>query len=288
MGALPFEIIGLLRPPFTFDTIRNNYPGCLQRAAHWQTQRKLATQSYVANPLYTETCSTSCQRIFPLSWTPRAADSRLFLESGLATSFCECKPPALKRILALAVVALSCFSSSVATHADVLPVDFFQSTHLIGGKQGSSLSDLAKSLSNGGYETAEGSNVRLDKWYAARSVDIRLDFITQISPRLGVLWGFSTGERGEKYTIDPSFKYGFLAVYPISKGSKFSFSATTTIGGRFRERSCTADYGDIGGVQQVNCRMAATEMDPAQTLNHLVNQEPSNRNQVSLQYTINF
>jgi hypothetical protein len=169
-----------------------------------------------------------------------------------------------------------------------MPVDFFQATHLIGASQGSSLSDLAKSLGNGGLETSGGSQVRFDKWYAAEWVDIRLDFMTKISPRFGVLWGFSTGERGEKYTIDPSFKLGFLAVYPMSKRSKLSFSATTVIGGRFQERSCSADYGDIGGVQAVNCRMAATELEPAQTLSYLVNQDPSNRNQLSLLYTINF
>jgi hypothetical protein len=210
------------------------------------------------------------------------------MESSLAISICECTPVVPKRFLAFVLVALSVFSFSGATHADVAAISFFQTTHLIGASQGSSLSDLARSLGDGGYETSGGSKVKLDKWYATTWVDIRLDFMTQISPRWGALWGFSTGERGEKYTIDPSFKVGFLAVYTMSKASKLSFSATTIIGGRFQERSCTADYGDIGGVQEVNCRLAATEMDPAQTLNHLVNQDPSNRNQVTLQYTINF
>lgn len=200
----------------------------------------------------------------------------------------QCSPLVSKRTLAFAWLAFPGFLLSGATHADVLTHDFFQATHLIGASQGSSQSDLAKTLGNSGFETSGGSKVRLDKWYATEWVDIRLDFMTQISPRLGLLWGFSKGERGDKYTIAPSFKFGFLAVYPMSKAAKLSFSATTIIGGRFRERSCTADYGDIGGVQEVNCRMAATELDPAQTLNYLVNQNPSNRTQVSLQYTIYF
>jgi hypothetical protein len=210
------------------------------------------------------------------------------MESSLVTCFGEHTLPVPKRLLALAWLALSGIFFPSATHADVLSVDFFRATHLTGASQGSSLSDLAKTLGNGGFETSAGSKVRLDKWYAAEWVDIRIDFMTQISPRFGVLWGISTGERGEKYTIDPSFKLGFLAVYPMSKASKLSFSVTTILGGRFQERSCTADYGDIGGVQAVNCRMAATELEPVQTLDYLVNQDPSNKNQLSLQYTINF
>jgi len=210
------------------------------------------------------------------------------MERSLAISINDSAPLVPKRIWALALVATTCLSFSGAARADVASFDFFQATHLIGASQGSSLSDLARSLGDSGFETSGGSKVRLDKWYSPAWVDIRLDFMTQISPRWGVLWGFSTGERGDKYTIDPSFKVGFLAVYPMSKASKLSFSATTIIGGHFQERSCTADYGDIGGVQEVNCRMAATEMDPAQTVHHLVNQDPSNKNQFSLQYTINF
>lgn len=206
----------------------------------------------------------------------------------MATVTCECLTLRLKRPLALAVVAFAFFSASSTTHADVLPFDFVRATHLIGASQGSTLSDLAKTLSFGGFETSGGNKVRLDKWYAANWVDARLDFMTQITPRLGVLWGFSTGERAEKYTIDPSFKYGFLAVYPLSKTSKLSFTATTIIGGRLNEHSCTADYGAIGGVQEVNCRLAASEIDPAETLNYLLKKDPANKNQVTLTYTINF
>lgn len=193
-----------------------------------------------------------------------------------------------KRILALAAMVFSVYSNSGATHANVLPVGFFQATHFIGASKGTSLSDLARNLGTSGFETSEGNMVRFDKWYSTNWVDISLDLMTQISPRWGVLWSFNTGERGEKYSIDPSFKLGLLAVYPMSKASKLSFSVTTIIGGRFKERSCTADYGDIGGVQEVNCRMAATELDPAQTLSYLINQDPSRRNQISLQYTLNF
>lgn len=204
------------------------------------------------------------------------------------SSISDLTPRVPKRMLALAALAFSVCSYSGATHAKVFPFDFFQATHFIGVSKGTSLSDLAKNLGNSGFETSEGNMVRFDKWYSTNWVDVRLDLMTQISPRWGVLWGFNTGERGKKYSIDPSFKLGLLAVYPMSKASKLSFSVTTIIGGRFQERSCTADYGDIGGVQEVNCRMAATELDPAQTLGYLINQDPSRRNEISLQYTLNF
>ncbi len=34
-----------------------------------------------------------------------------------------------------------------------------------------------------------------------------------------------------------------------------------------------ADYGDIGGVQRVNCRLAATELEPKETLKYLLMKE---------------
>lgn len=211
--------------------------------------------------------------------------TRAVLESKLAF---EIVPFVPHRTLVSVAVALGCLSLSGAAIADGLSFDLFKATHLIGVSQDSSLSNLAKTLGSGGFETSGGSKVNFAKWYSAAWVDTRLDFMTQVTPHWGVLWGLSTGEQGEKYTIEPSFKVGFLSVYPVSKSSKWSFSATTIIGGRFQERSCTADYGDIGGTQEVNCRMAATEMEPAQTLAYLTSRDPANKYYVSVQYTLSF
>ena len=49
------------------------------------------------------------------------------------------------------------------------------------------------------------------------------------------------------------------------------------MGGRFKEHSCTADYADLGGLEQVNCRLAATELAPEETLKYLVNDLPPER-----------
>jgi hypothetical protein len=49
-----------------------------------------------------------------------------------------------------------------------------------------------------------------------------------------------------------------------------------------------ADYGDIGGVQSVNCRLAASELPPQETLKHLFNQAPHDRVTLNFRYSINF
>jgi len=57
---------------------------------------------------------------------------------------------------------------------------------------------------------------------------------------------------------------------------------TTRIGGHLRERACTADYGEIGGVQRVNCRLAATPLEPRETLQYLWDERPGDRLQASV------
>jgi hypothetical protein len=49
-----------------------------------------------------------------------------------------------------------------------------------------------------------------------------------------------------------------------------------------------ADFGDVGGVEQVNCRLAATEMAPAETLKYLVNELPPERHDVQIRYHFYF
>ena len=161
-------------------------------------------------------------------------------------------------------------------------------THWVEFTQGSELSKLVAGFRSGGFESAGGQWVGFDKWYRPKMVDTRLTWMTQLSPEFGVLWGASTGERAEKYTIAPSLKLGF--VYQIKAGprSHLSIRATSVIGGRLQERACTADYGEIGGVQQVHCRLAATELAPDQTLKYLINALPPDRHQAQIRYTYLF
>lgn len=161
------------------------------------------------------------------------------------------------------------------------------SLSLIGLYQGSDLSELARGLSNGGYELQDGTWVSFEKWYRTDWPDLHADFLLQLEPDAGLIFGLGTGERGQKYRIDPSAKLGLATQIHPRPNSTLSLTATTTFGGSFTEFPCVADYGDIGGTQQVNCRLAAGELPPDETLQYLVKADPS-RLHVALSYHASF
>ncbi len=159
-------------------------------------------------------------------------------------------------------------------------------TSLVDIHQGSPLSDRARGLGNGGYELQSGSWVSFNHWYSANWIDMHVDLLTQITDDTDILWGFGTGEEGEKYRIQPSFKFGFLTQTHPSANSILSFSLTSTIGGGLAEKPCQADYGDFG-TYAVNCRLAAGELSPEQTLKYLVNVRPESMH-LWLNYRVTF
>ena len=165
---------------------------------------------------------------------------------------------------------------------------FLTNTYLIDIGQGSQLSQVMRASQTGGFETATGNWVSFKGWYSTKWTDSRLAMMTQLTPWLGLIWGASTGEFGEKYTIDPSVQVGLVARYDFAKNSSLSFKATTILGGSLREKSCIADYGEIGGQQKVNCRLAATPLAPTDTLRYLYNMRPLNSYFLSLQYSLSF
>jgi hypothetical protein len=143
-------------------------------------------------------------------------------------------------------------------------------------------------LAGGGFETAGGAWIGFDRWYSSRWQDARFSWMTQLSPNLGVIWGFSTGERGEKYEIEPSLKLGLAVHAPVTRTTSVSLRATRIVGGRLRERACLANYGAIGGVQSVNCRLAASVLPPDQTLSYLFNEKPYQKDLFFLQFAWSF
>lgn len=165
---------------------------------------------------------------------------------------------------------------------------FFDATYFVELQQGSELSRLASGLRGGGYELSGGASVKFNSWYKADWVDTRLGWMTLLTPDVGLTFGFSTGERGEKYEIQPSLRLGLLAQRSIGKGTLLSFRASTTVGGQLRERTCTADYGAIGGMQKVNCRLAASTLAPEDTLQYLMNRQPHDRHQIAVMLTRRF
>lgn len=163
--------------------------------------------------------------------------------------------------------------------------NFFNATHLIDIKQGSELSGKVSDSSAGGFETAQGNFVSFKQWYQTNWTDTKTVWITEVNPNLGVIWGFSTGEKAEKYAISRSMTIGFAFSTQLDKTSFLSIRGTTILGGNLKEKSCTADYGDIGGIQEVNCRLAASPLPPSETLTHLFNDKPLNKDIFFIRYT---
>lgn len=184
-----------------------------------------------------------------------------------------------KLIIAAAVMA-ACSSA----HA----YDFFDNTFLVEVKQGSLLSDKASNLGDGGYDSSGGNKIAFKDWYSTKWTDASITFVTRVNNSTGILWGFSTGEHGKKYDISPSFKLGAIHISQLTKSSTLTIRGSYIFGGNLKEKSCTADYGDVGGVQQVNCRLAASELAPADTLQYMINERPRDYRVLSVQYSLTF
>jgi len=161
-------------------------------------------------------------------------------------------------------------------------------SQLIVLQQGTGQSRKVRGLSRQQFELADGLPADVRGWFSASWTDTELSFLTPLRRDTGIVWGFSTGERGPKYRIDPSVHLGFRYLNTMGPRTWWSFQLTTWLGGRLRERSCTADYGEIGGVQEVNCRLAASELPPAETLAYLINERPDNRTRITWRFSHDF
>jgi len=191
------------------------------------------------------------------------------------------QPPCLAMSLITSLSLVSILPPACAS-------EFLDRTYLIDLGQGSQLSQIMRAAQNGSFETSNGSLVSFKDWYSTSWTDARFAVLTQLEPWLGIVWGASTGEYGQKYAIDPSLKIGVVVRSEIDKTSSISFKATTIIGGSLREKSCIADYGEIGGIQKVNCRLAASSLAPNDTLQYLYNMSPINTYFFSIEYRLLF
>lgn len=165
--------------------------------------------------------------------------------------------------------------------------NFWEDTVLAGiYRSGNSRS--VQSISWGATRLSNGSQVPLRQWYSAGMQDWHVTMLTAVNKNFGLLWGFGIGEAGEKYRIDPSLTLGFIYTYEPGPSSTLSFRLSTVLGGRLTERPCVANYGAIGGVQTVNCRLAASPMRPADTLRHLIDNEPYEQIRLNVVYKFRF
>ncbi len=161
-------------------------------------------------------------------------------------------------------------------------------TFLLDARTGSSRSALARELSQGGFELSDGTPIDFASWYSPRIPEMNLTLLTALTPSFGVIWGISTGERGEKYRIDPGLWLGFVYRYDITPQSTLSLSASTLIGGDFREKTCQAFYAITAQEETVNCRLAASVLPPAQTLQFLKRRSGLRETRATLRYEYRF
>ncbi len=196
--------------------------------------------------------------------------------------------PILRAICKHVPHLIFCSAASLLFPSDLPAQSFTETTHLVDIRAGSDLTEKVRKISYGGYELSDGTPVSFRQWYTSYWTDLSLTWMTEINTNFGVYWGLSTGESGPKYRIQPGLKIGFLLQSEITRSGTISLSATTVLAGMLTEETCIADYGAIGGVQTVNCRLAASTLPPAETLQHLFNDPPSDRIEMVLRYQLKF
>ena len=168
-----------------------------------------------------------------------------------------------------------------------LPVHAME-MHLIDVRQGSELSDKVRDFRKISYESADGGIISMAPLYKTSWTDMRVTWMTPLHDSLGLIWGLSTGERGLKYQIEPGITLGFTGFYTLDKNTTLQWRIQGVIGGQLKERSCQADYGDIAGIQQVNCRLAASLLAPEDTLQYLEHRRPLRDNFIMIRYQKRF
>ena len=151
---------------------------------------------------------------------------------------------------------------------------FFEDTGLLHIRQGGLLTNMARRLGDATIESSAGEKIPLWKMYEAKWTDFRVLWMTQAGPNTGIIWGASTGEKALRYEIEPSLVIGGFHRIELGKGASLSLSGTAVVGGWLKEKPCVGDYGEIGGVQKVNCRLAASELAPSETLKYLAKEPP--------------
>ena len=149
-------------------------------------------------------------------------------------------------------------------------------------------SETVRHAARQGYELSNGQMVDLSRWYSPRFPNLSTMFETQINSDFSLIWGASLGESGEKYRLGPSGTIGFALRRPMGKHATLNFEVVAQTGGALSEGLCIADYGAIGGVQPVNCRLAASTMSPKKTLEYRWDDPAMTVARVQLSYVLKF
>ena len=181
-----------------------------------------------------------------------------------------------------------CLLGLLVTAGQTLAQDLSEVSRILSVQDDSGFSRLMAETSTKGYLLSDGTPVRFAPWYAAGWRELRVTTVTELGPQLGMLWGMGTGERAEKHRIEPSLRLGFVWALPARGRGAWTVMARTVIGGRLREERCSANFGAIGGTQEVNCRLAASAVPPPETLSRLYDRAPLGESMIELRYTLRF
>lgn len=164
-----------------------------------------------------------------------------------------------------------------------------QGTQLVDIRLNPGFARQLQAIRAGGYENDGGDWVAFQPWYAPAWRDTSLTWMTPLSPRLGLMWGLSTGERAAKYTVEPGLRLGAVFQTEVSRNADVSFRAMHVLGGRLKEKTCQATYADLSdGAVEVNCRLAAGTMAPSETLKQMLSGRPDNATELRLQLNYRF
>jgi hypothetical protein len=183
------------------------------------------------------------------------------------------------------IAALLCAMSNAAPAS---ALDLLENTRLSNARIGSSFDSLLRKTARGGYELQNGQSLSFGDWYDSERQAIELAFETQLTPGSWLTWGFSTGERGEKYQIQPSLLLGYERTWALEKNAFLTFGISARFGGRLKEDPCEATYSLAVAPTKVNCRLAATTLRPDETLDYLWDEPPSNQFQMRAGYIVYF
>lgn len=163
-----------------------------------------------------------------------------------------------------------------------------EGTRLSNLKMGSAFETTTRQTARGGYELEGGRFKSLGDWYSSDWRDLSVILETPLNDNSWLTWGFSTGERGDKYRVQPSLIVGFQKVWTIRDSSFLTFDITARIGGHLQEDPCSANYSLSNEQVAVNCRLAASLLPPDQTLDYLWDVAPPDRLRVSLGFVTYF
>lgn len=175
----------------------------------------------------------------------------------------------MKRLLKIAGRFALPLVLTLSGGAGAVAQSWLRGSSLIDASMGAGNSAIFQQFATTGYELEDGTYQSLSRFYGNDWRDVRLVALTPVTEDTSLIWGGSTGERGDKYYVMPSVEVGLSHSQTLSEQGTLSLTGRLRFGGQGRELPCEANFS-LGGQQTVNCRLAAGVLPPAETLNFLI------------------